>query len=268
MELISLEGVALRNDGPTLTLRVRAGESVAIMGPTRSGRTSLLRAFLGRERPAQGRVSLNGETALGGEDLSRRQKVSAVARATGHPSALDRLATFGLSEVRNEAVGDLSPGHRAAAEMLGPLLSRSEIVGLDGSLDRLDPWALASAREMLRGLKARGRSLIVVTDRPDIAAECDSIVVLRERRVRFAGSPEALRRLGPPHELTVTTERQAGVRALVAPFEVSIAEVPEGLRMEARDGQELAARLLREGYGDIRFIVDRAPSLEEGLSTL
>lgn len=268
MELLTLDGLALRPDGPTLTLSVRAGEAVAIMGPTRAGKTALLRACTGREKPARGRSTAVGECAFAGEGISRRARVASVAKATGHPKANDTLVALGLWDVRNEPVADLALGHRAAVEMLLPLLSRASLLAFDRSFDRLDPWAYAAAWEALRVARSRGAGTLIVTDRPDVAAACDAVVVLRERTVRFAGTVDALRRLGPPHELTVTTERQAGVRALVSPFEVTIDSTPTGLRMEAKDGQELAARLLREGYGDVKFIVSRAPSVEEGLQGL
>lgn len=268
MDLLTLDGVALRGDGPTLTLSVRPGEAVAILGPTRSGKSALLRLCAGREKPARGRVTANGEWAVSGEGLGRRAKVASVAKATGHPKANDLLVALGLTGVLNEPVADLEVGHRAAVGLLPTLLSGASLLAIDGEFDRLDPWAHAAAWEALRVARSRGGAAVVVTDRPETAARCDAAVVLRDRTVRFAGSLDALRRLGPPHELTVTTERQTGVRALVSPFEVKIEETPEGLRMEAREGQDLAARLLSEGYGDVRFLVSRGPTVEEGLQGL
>ncbi len=269
MELLTLDGLALRSDGPTLTLSVRAGEAVAIMGPTQSGKTTLLRACTGREKPVRGRANATGEVAFAGERIAgRRPRVASVAKATGHPKANDTLVALGLAGVLNETVADLSPGHRAALETLVVALSGEPILALDGTFDRLDPWAHHAAWSLLETARHRGAALILTTDRPETAAACDTIVVLRDRQVRFAGTSDALRRLGPPHELTVTTERQIGVRALVSPFEVSIEETPDGLRIEAKEGQELAARLLREGYGDVKYLVSRAPTVDEGLQTL
>ncbi len=268
MELLTLDGLALRSDGPTLTLSVRAGEAVAILGPSRAGKTALLRACAGRERPARGRVTAVGEWSVAGEAIARRARVSTVAKATRHPKANDLLVALGLAPVLDAAVADLGPAGRAAAALLPTLLSGAPLLAIDGELDRLDPWAHGAAWEALRVARGRGAAALVVTDRPETAAQCDAAVVLRDRTVRFAGSLDALRRLGPPHELTITTERGIGVRALVSPFEVSIEATPEGLRMEAREGQELAARLLTEGYGDVRYLVSRAPTVEEGLQGL
>ena len=239
------------------------------MGPTRAGKSILLRACVGREKPLRGRVTAAGTTVLAGEGIvGRRPRVASVAKATGHPKANDTLVALGLSEVLNEPVTDLAPGHRAALEALIVILSGAPILAFDGVLDQLDPWAHAAAWELLDTVRHRGATVVFTTARPETAERCDTVVVLRDRQVRFAGTAEALRRLGPPHELTVTTERQIGVRALVSPFEVSIEETPEGLRMEAKDGQELAARLLREGYGDVKYLISRPPTLAEGLQGL
>jgi ABC-type multidrug transport system ATPase subunit len=224
-----------------------------------------MRVAAGRERPARGRVTAATECAVASEGMGRRARVASIAKETGHPKANDLLVALGLWEVRNESLGDLALGHRAALGLLAPLLSSASLIAIDGELDFLDPWAHAAAWEALLVARLRGAGVIIVTDRPETAAACDTVVVVRNRQVSFAGTVEALRRLGPPHELTVTTERQAGVRALVSPFEISIHEIPEGLRLEAKDGQELAARLLKEGYGDVKFVVSRPPTLEEGL---
>lgn len=208
------------------------------------------------------------EFAVAGEGIGRRARVASVTRSSGHPKANDLLIALGLSNLLSEPAADLSAGPRAALELLPTLLSRLPLLAIDGQLDRLDPWAHGAAWEALFVARRRGAAALVVTDRPETAALCDTVVVLRDHQVRFAGTVDALCRLGPPHELTVTTERQVGVRALVSPFEVEIEETSEGLRMAARDGQELAARLLREGYGDVRFLVSRAPTLGEGLQSL
>jgi hypothetical protein len=59
-----------------------------------------------------------------------------------------------------------------------------------------------------------------------------------------------------------------GVRALVAPFEVSVRDTDDGVVMQASEGQQLAAKLLLEGYGDVKLVVLRSPTLEEALLSL
>ncbi|MGV3616265.1 MAG: ATP-binding cassette domain-containing protein [Fimbriimonas sp.] len=268
-EVLGLEHLALGADGPTLTLSVRTGQAIAILGPSGAGKSRLLRILAGEERPGQGKVHLRGRVAVASDaGLSRRTRVHALGRGGEVQDTTNVLLATGLFDVRNLTYGELSPSRAAACELVGPLLADADLVLLDGQLDRVDPWALASIEERMRSQRAAGRSFVFTTHRPDLAARADGVVVLRGGQVRFAGSVEELVRSGPPHTLHVETEDQAGVRALVEPFEVSIRPEGNGLRLEAREGQALAARLLLEGYGDVRFVVMRPPTVEEALRRL
>jgi hypothetical protein len=92
--------------------------------------------------------------------------------------------------------------------------------------------------------------------------------VLRAKELRFAGTPDELLRTMASHRLTVSTEHALGVRAIAEPFEVSIQQTPEGLEFRASEGQELAAKLLLEGYGDVRFVIARPATFAEALHAL
>jgi ABC-type multidrug transport system ATPase subunit len=156
----------------------------------------------------------------------------------------------------------------AACELVEPLSGDAEIVFVDGQLDALDPWTIRSALDLMRGQMAEGRTFIVATHRPDLMQELDNLILVSDLNVRFAGSIEDLLRSGPPHTIDVATENDAGVRALVAPFQVSVRPHPDGMRLEAPEGQEIAARLLLDGYGDVKFVVMRPPTIEEALRSL
>jgi ABC-2 type transport system ATP-binding protein len=268
-EVLGLEHVALGAEGATLTLSVRAGQSIAVLGPAGSGKSRLLRILAGQERPGQGRVHLRGRVVVASADgMNRRAKVQSLARSNDVQAATDALLTAGLFDVRHLSFGELSPSRAVACELLGPLLSDAELAILDGQLDHLDPWTLGRVQDRMRSQRSWGRAFVFATHRPELAARADGVVVLRDGQVRFAGSVEELLRSGPPHTLHVETQDQAGVRALVEPFEVSVRPEGDALRLEAREGQALAARLLLEGYGDVRFVVVRPPTVEEALRRL
>ena len=268
-----LDSFSLESDGPTLTIRVKAGNVVAIVGPTRSGKTRFIRGLLGKERPPQGTATLSGTAILVGDPpVGRRTKVQNLGRQGAAPDrlsqAMELLLAFRLHDLRKESFSDLSPSEQASAELLEAISSSPTILAIDGQLDRLDPWALRGAMEQLRRITGDGTSLVITTHRPDIAAIADIIVVLNHGRLRFAGSREDLLRQGPPHQLTVQTNDNPGVRALVSPFLVDVEDSNGTLTMRAAEGQELAARLLLEGYGDVNFVVSRPPTIEEALLRL
>jgi len=266
--MLTLEHVAILPTGPTLSMTLEAGQTLAVVGPAGGGKSRLLRTLAGQDRPAQGTVRLRGKAFLAQADaVSRRARPQVLARKAGDASSIvtDILLTTRLWDVRSEAVGDLSPSQVAACELVELLASGAEALFIDGQLDRLDPWTLASILAKLKDLVGQGRVLVVATNRPDLLRHFDAVVVLKDSQVRFAGGIPELLRVGPTHTLFVSTGDQAGVQALVAPFEVLVEEKPDGILLHAREGQELAAKLLLEGYGDIHFIVSRPPTLEEAL---
>jgi ABC-type multidrug transport system ATPase subunit len=270
-EILGLEHLGLRHGGSTLTLSVPLGQSLAIVGPAGSGKSFLLRTVAGLEIPIQGSVHIRGRVSIAGSGApGRRTKVQSMARRStaSLQRATEALSATRLWEYRNAFVADLTPSQAAAAELLECFSAESELVFIDGQLDILDPWTLESVLGFIRSQMGRGRTFVVATNRTELIPEIGSLIILNDLSVRFAGSVEDLLRAGPPHTLDVYTDNDRGVRAIVSPFEVRISPFQGGLRMEASQGQELAAKLLAEGYGDVRFVIVRPPTVQEALQTL
>jgi ABC-type multidrug transport system ATPase subunit len=273
-EVLGLEHLGLLATGPTLTLSVGQAQALTVCGPAGSGKSRLLRVLTNSERPAQGSVRISGSVSVSETNgLPRRMRVQNLARKGGAllnsaAKATDILLATRLWDVRHSTIGDLTPSQVAACELIEPLSSDADLIVIDGQLDRLDPWALKVVMDHITALRSRSTSFVIATNRPDIVGAFDAVVVLKELHVRFAGTVDDLIRLGPPHTLHVATDNRPGVQALVSPFEVTVRETPDGVRLEATEGQSLAARLLLEGYGDIKFVVIRPPSVEEALLSL
>jgi len=272
-EVLSLEHLAIASTGPTLSLSVPAGQLLGIFGQAASGKTHFLQVIAGVEKPSQGSVRIHARIAAASSDgLSRRTKVQAlVPRGDLTPKGIrisDLLYLLRLGEVRHRAISDLSPGQYAACELFAPLTSDADLVLIDGQLDQLDPWTLREVLKVMHRMQALGTTFVVATNRSDLLAHFDAVIVLREMQVRFAGSIEDLRRLGPTQTVQVSTERQQGVRALASPFQVSVTKTDDGFCFATPEGQELSAKLLLEGYGDVQFVVTRPSSLEEALLSL
>lgn len=271
-EILALEHVGLQPSGPTLTMSVSAGQSLSLVGPAGAGKSRLIRMLAGKDGPAQGVVHVRGRSILVGESpLARRIRVHSLARRSGDASnqrVAEVLTSLRLWDVRGRSVGELSPSQALACELIEPLAGDAEILFLDGLLDALDPWTFRSALDLVHTHMAEGRTFVVATQRPDIIRELDHLIVVTDQQVKFAGSVDDLLRCGPPHRLDITTENAPAVRALVAPFEVSVTLQDDGLRLEAPEGQELAARLLLDGYGDVKYVIHRPPAIEEALRAL
>ncbi len=272
-EVLALEHVAIVPTGPTLSLSVSAGQSLAIVGPAASGKTHFLQVIAGVEKPSQGSIRVHAAIEAASSDgISRRTKVQALIPKTDVTAkgvrVNDLLFRLRLGEARYRLISELSPSQYAACELLSPLLSDAGLIIVDGQLDMLDPWALKDVLILMRRLQSTGTSFVVATNRAEIISSFDAVIVLKEKQVRFAGSVDDLKRLGPAQTIFVSTERQQGVRSLVSPFQVSVEKTETGYKFETPEGQELAAKLLLEGYGDVQFVVTQTTGIEEALLSL
>lgn len=192
--------------GP-LDLAVAPGESATLMGPSGSGKSSLLAFLCGTLDPAfrsQGRVLLDGRDILALPPEHRRLGILfqddllfphlsvAGNLAFGLPQALDRqtrrariaaaLAEAGLAGFESRDPATLSGGQRARVALLRMLLSEPRALLLDEPFGRLD----AGLRERFRRLvferaKARMLPVLLVThDREDAEAASGKIVTVGE----------------------------------------------------------------------------------------
>lgn len=265
-ELVVLDGFSLLPQGPTLSLSLSAGQSMCIVGPAASGKSRLLAALQGRERAGQGRASLMTSWIVASrEGFGRRATPTSVARGWADRRAGDAsgaLTAAGLWAVRAKPIDGLSPSQTASAELLGSLASAHPILFVDGQLDVLDAWTLGTALEAFREKLRHGAALIAATNRLELCPFFDIVVVMCESRAAFAGSVEELLREADETELVVESRSQRGVRALVEPFEVAIQPTQSGVRLEATEGQAIAAKLLMEGYGDVRTVTLLPPTIE------
>lgn len=268
-ELVVLDGFSLLPQGPTLSLSLAPGQSLAVVGPAASGKSRFIRCLQGRERAGQGRAVVLGDwVEASAEGQSRRTTPQIISRKAAGRRAGDAshaLTMTGLWEQRESNLDTLSESQRSACALLAPLAANEPIIFLDGHLDCVDPWTRRMALEGLRERQTKGACVIAATNRLEMCAEFNLVVVMRSNRVAFAGTLEELYREAEESTVIVETRNQSGVRALVEPFEISVQTSDEGLVLTAREGQAIAAKLLMEGYGDVRSVVLKQPTIEDAV---
>jgi ABC-type multidrug transport system fused ATPase/permease subunit len=179
-----------------LTMRVRAGEIVAIVGPTGAGKTTLLRTLLGLDVPTSGDVLFDGAplAAEPGPDArpfawvpqeapiladTLEENVALGARVDARAA----LATVGASHL-DAAIGDvrvgaggraLSGGERQWVALARAIATELPVLLLDEPTSGLD--ARSQARVLDAIAKLRGaRTVILVTHRPEPLAIADRVV--------------------------------------------------------------------------------------------
>ena len=270
---LSLEHVALGKKGPTLALDVRAGSTLAIMGLAGSGKSKVLRILAGLEAPSRGEVVRHGSAVYIDEpDWMRRDTPISIARDLVGKGSLQRvseaLSALGLWDFRQKACVSLTRSQQSAASFLPALLGGADLVCVDQSFDCVDWLVLESLWCAFQDLRREGAVIAFATHRPDLGERSDHVLLLKGESFAFSGSPDALKRTIGTTQLTVGTNNRPGVHSIADAFEVELEETPDGLRITAKEGQALAAKLISEGYGDVQYVLQRAPTFAEALTRI
>jgi putative ABC transport system ATP-binding protein len=192
-------------------LRVRGGESVAILGPSGSGKSSLMAILSGLERATSGQVQVAGHdfTKLDEDGLARarRGRIGIVLQAfhlIPTMTALENVAVplelaghadpFARARAELEAVGlghrlshypaQLSGGEQqrvalARATAPGPILLFADEP--TGNLDAATGGAIVEL--MFAKVRAGASTLVLITHDPELAAQCDRIIEMRDGKI-------------------------------------------------------------------------------------
>ena len=203
---------ALRSYALELDLEV-GRETLALVGPSGAGKTSVLRAVAGLLRPDRGRIALGGEAWLDTErriDLPpERRSVGLVFQeyalfphlsvranvAFGGRGRVDELLErFRISALAGARPDELSGGERQRVALARALARDPRVLLLDEPLSALDAHTRSSVRAELRELlRELGLPTILVThDFEDAAALADRVGVLVEGHVLQIASPADL----------------------------------------------------------------------------
>ncbi len=204
------------NAGPVevlrgITLSVGKGETLGLVGPSGSGKSSLLMLMGGLERATAGTVHALGHdlTAMNEEQLARfRRGNMGVVFQSFHliptMTALENVATplelagvrdaFGRAEAELRAVGlaarmdhypaQMSGGEQQRVALARAAAPRPKVLLADEPTGNLDGVNGQAIMDLLFGLRdAHGATLILVTHAPDLAARCDRVVRLKDGRI-------------------------------------------------------------------------------------
>ena len=196
-----------------LDLVVRQGETVGLLGPNGSGKTTFIRAVAGLLRIDDGEIAVLGRTprdavqaGLVGymtqaaalyPELSVEENLAFFAALHGVKDAkaaiADALAVVNLGERRRSTVATLSGGMRQRLSLAIALLGLPPLLLLDEPTVGIDPALRREFWTYFRMLNRRGTAILVSSHVMDEAERCDRLGLIREGRVIAEGTATELR---------------------------------------------------------------------------
>src|SRR5476649_2521386 len=187
-----------------VSLNIPAGQTVALLGPSGSGKSSLLMVAAGLETATSGRVVVAGEdiTRMGEDGLARFRRgrigivfqsfhliptmtalenVAVPLELAGTPDAFDRardcLAAVGLGARTDHYPGQLSGGEQQRVALARAMAPGPQILFADEPTGNLDGATGAGIADLLFALNAeRGATLFLVTHEESLARRCGRVL--------------------------------------------------------------------------------------------
>jgi len=205
-----------------VSLRVDAGELVALIGSNGAGKSTTLRTISGLLRPTQGRITFEGQDItnappdrivargishcpegrriFGGLTVAENLRLGAVSRARAEAGAVAEDLTMVLDlfpllrERLGQAGGTLSGGEQQMLAIGRALMSRPRLLLLDEPSLGLAPLMVERIFETIAQLKAQGRTILLVEQNVHHAFDvADRAYVLETGRVTLDGPADVLR---------------------------------------------------------------------------
>jgi ABC-2 type transport system ATP-binding protein len=244
---------------------VLAGEIFGLIGPNGAGKTTTLECVEGLRAPDRGAISVLGldparhryalQERIGVQlqeaQLQKRIKVREAVHlwATLYRKPLDGdrlIEQLGLADKRNAWFMTLSGGQKQRLFIALALVNDPEVVFLDELTTGLDPQARRAIWELVRGIRQRGKTVVLTTHLMEEAERlCDRVAIIDHGRIIDVGTPaELVRRHCPERTVIVaTTDVTAAERLRAIPQVQSV--TPAGPQLTVRGvGDDLVTEVI------------------------
>src|ERR687895_1653732 len=225
-----------------LDLEISAGECFGLLGPNGAGKTTTIEICEGLNIPDAGDVLVLGRR-WGQDDRALRELLGISLQETQFSEKLtvgetiqlfrsfyregaapaDVIAMVQLQEKSSARVGQLSGGQKQRLALACALVGDPELLFLDEPTTGLDPQSRLQAWDIVEGLKARGRTVLLTTHYMEEAARlCDRVAIVDHGKVIALGTPrDLIASLGAEHVIEFAVDEaasgrldDAGLRAL------------------------------------------------------
>ncbi|NBE97068.1 ABC transporter ATP-binding protein [Nonomuraea sp. KC401] len=181
-----------------LSFNVHPGRVTGFLGPNGAGKSTTMRAILGLDRPHGGSVTVNGRAYVGLPRPMRevgalldaravhprrtaRNHLLCIAQTNGIPAKRvdEVLQVVGLESVARKRAGGFSLGMGQRLGIAVALLGDPKVLLFDEPVNGLDPEGIKWIRELMRGLAAEGRTVLVSSHlMSEMAQTADHLIVI------------------------------------------------------------------------------------------
>ena len=280
-------GVRKRVGLDGMSFEVERGEVYGFLGPNGAGKTTTIKVLTGLLRPDAGRAAILGKDAS--DTAGRRQlgylpespvfydhltgrefllfcgKLSGLSGADLKSRANEQLEQVGLAHAGDLQIRRYSKGMTQRIGIAQALLHDPEVIILDEPMSGLDPMGRADVRQIILGLRKRGKTIFFSTHIiPDVEVICTRVGIVHHGKMIRVGTVNEML----AESVGVATEVVAG--GLPADFQ--IAGIPEstsssaGQRIFLAPDANAVSRLLNgilTAQGSVASVTRRQPSLED-----
>lgn len=198
-----------------IDLRVNEGEVFGFLGPNGSGKSTTIQILLGLQFPTRGKVSVLGsdpgsveckkrigylpEDSVFYPFLTGREMLTLCARLS-HVPASERdhrveelLDMVGLGAAADREIGDYSKGMQRRIGVAQALIHDPDLVILDEPTNGLDPIGVRQVKDWIRGLKKRGKTILITSHLlADVEEVCDRVSILYGGKVQDEGDVQQI----------------------------------------------------------------------------
>ena len=192
-----------------VSFTLEKGQVLAILGSSGSGKTTLLRCLNYLETADSGSICLEGRTLTGADRLefglvfqnfnlfpqyTALENVELAPRLLGRePRGMELLARVGLAQKADLYPWQLTGGQQQRVAIARALAMEPKILCFDEPTSALDPELTGEVLRVIRGLKEKNTTMILVTHEMEFAkSAADVIIYMYEGRIEEVGTPEQI----------------------------------------------------------------------------
>ena len=265
-------GGAAAVDG--LNLDCAKGEVFGCVGPDGAGKTTIMRLLAAVMTPDEGSIVIEGVDVVAAPELARSHisympqrfglyedltvdenieffaDLSGIERGARNERPARLLS--GMTPFRKRRAGQLSGGMKQKLGLTCSLIHTPKVLLLDEPTAGLDPLSRRDFWRILYGLRGEGVAIVIATSYLDEAERCTRLGLLRQGRMAYCDTPEALKRLMPGEIIAIATQEAREARGVVVGL--------EGVKGAILMGDSVHVVVDRAGLrsGELKAALDRA----------